>query len=126
MSVIGDLVKIEMRGARGKGISEKVAQMNVIKIFVCVFLGIFVSFLYEFLLKFIENPSSLVFNLSLFIAELLLSVIIAPLIFIPIYKLLDVNSSETWMILFVAFQNGFLWRDILGGGVSAGVAGASS
>lgn len=34
---MGDLVQIEMRGVRGKA-PEKAAQMNVIKIFICVFL----------------------------------------------------------------------------------------
>ncbi len=126
MSLMGDLVQIEMRGARGKVVSEKVARSNLIKIFVCVFLGILASFLYEYLLKLIPNPSAVPFNPTLFIVELLLSFIVAPLIFVPIYKLLDVNTSETWMIYFVAFQNGFVWRDILGGGVNGAAAAGSS
>ena len=125
MSLMGDLVQIEMRGVRGKGISEKAAQLNVFKIFVCVFLGIVASFVYEYLLKLIPNPSAEPFNPVLFIVQLLLSLIVAPLIFVPVYKLLDVNTSETWMIYCVAFQNGFVWRDILGGGVSAGAAAAA-
>jgi len=119
MSLIGDLVQIEMRGARGKRISEKAAQFNLVILFFCVFLGIFFSFLYEFLTKYIADPSKVVFNSSIFIAQLLLSLIVVPIIFLSIYKLLDVNTSETWMIYFVAFQNGYFWKDLLGKGVGA-------
>jgi len=122
---MGDLVQIEMRGVRGKAISEKAAQMNVVKIFICVFLGIVASFVYEYLLKLMPDPSAEAFNPVLFIVQLLLSLIVAPLIFVSVYKLLDVNTSETWMIYFVAFQNGFFWRDILGGGVNAAATASS-
>jgi len=72
------------------------------------------------LLKLMPNPSADAFNP----VQLFLSLIVAPLIFVPVYKLLDVNTSETWMIYSVAFQNGFFWRDILGGGVNAAATGS--
>ena len=88
---------------------------RLIFLFAVVVSGIMASWIWKIGWAYLKNPAEgLIIGSLLSIAvRFLLSLIAAILIFKPTYEKINQSSSESWIPPFIAFQNGFLWQDIV-------------
>ena len=88
---------------------------RLIFLFAVVVSGILASWIWKIGWAYLKNPDEgLIIGSLLSIAvRFILSLIAAILIFKPTYEKINQSSSESWVPAFVAFQNGFLWQDIV-------------
>jgi len=102
----------------GPSISPKGGQPQqlsfIIILYLCVLVGILCHYLYGLLLKPKENRPP--FDVGLFLAPIFAS----PIVFVPLlgaFQNADIDLANLtipkFMVFFVAFQNGFFWKEVV-------------
>jgi len=106
---------LELRGKAGLTVTQKQANLRILLLFGLVVVGILANWFWGIGWQYLADPQKgfPLGSAPVIVIRVALSLIAAALTFVPVYKKINQNTSESWVPYLLAFQNGFFWQAAL-------------